>query len=290
MKARRMYFPRGVQDCPLDIYRIQESSKETQFIINHWHPQFEINYIEEGTFTLITPTAQLQLNPGDIQIIQPDEIHLFTANTDNAVRHAVIFSTELITVPKGHFFFDGFLHPLREGTLRIPQLIHPQDGCYSAVKPYLDKLMAANKMAPDFKSQAYLYTLGFCLALMPFCSIDKEEQSPSGSKGNEIIKRCHQYIGSHYMNPITLQEVADHVHLHPNYLCRLFKKHTGQTVVENINAIRVSYATQFIRNTSKTLPQIAEMCGFTSMSYFTKIFKRHAGFTPYAYSKMYKNL
>lgn len=290
MKARRMYFRRGPADCPLVVYRIHSAADKKTFRINHWHPQIEINYLKQGKVLVKRLTSELLLQEGQFCLMPPDEIHEHVPVGENNLMYTINFSTELITLPDGHFFQKNFLSPLRSGKLQLPEVITSSDGCYSEALSHLMQIIEADKGDPAYKSIVFLHTLGFCLAILPICNVTEDPQLPTGSKGNEVIKRCHQYIGENYMKPITLEQLSEHVHLHPNYLCRLFKKHTGQTVVENINAIRVSFATQFIRNSNKTLPQIADACGFNSMTYFTKVFKQHTGSTPYAYSKLFKNL
>lgn len=286
-----MSFARGEKDCPLAIYRDHYKHSETRFSPAHWHPQMEINFITRGTFTVSSLAGETRIGPGDFYLIPPEEIHSVRCDRDDSFRITVNFSPELITVPEGHFFFEGFLRPLREGILRIPRCLHPGDPGYEGAKRWYSMLESAEETKPDYKSQLFMGAMGFCLSLMPLCRIvaPDEENVLSGSKGNDIVRRCQKYIGRHYGSPLTLQTIADQVHVHPNYLCRIFKEYAGQPIFEYINSIRISFATQFIRNTDQTIPQIAERCGFNSMSYFVKRFKLYTGLTPHAYSKLYKN-
>lgn len=290
MNPRRMYFRRGPVNCPLAVYHTKNGLETKVFSTNHWHPQFEIIYVQRGQLLLKRLTSELLLQQGHICLLPPDEIHQVHHVAANSEIYHINFSPELITLPEGHFFHEQFLSPLRSGKLQFPEVITADHSSYEEVHFHVTQIIGAEKADPNYNSKVFFHALGFCLALLPFCAVTEDQHLPTGSKGNDTIKLCHQYIGRHYMETITLDQLAALVHLHPNYLCRLFKKYTGQTVVENINTIRVSFATQFIRNTDQTLPQIAEACGFNSMTYFTKIFKQHTGSTPYAYSKLYKNL
>ena len=291
MKPRRVYYTRGPKDCPLAVGSDRDLPARPDFAIIHWHSQFQLNYVEKGVAEFYTPNGTVTLYAGDILIIPPEEVHSMRTVEDGSTRHEVVFSPELVTVPEGHFFHTGFIKPLREGTLRFPRMLRPGDTGYEAVKHHLLNILTCKRTDQVFKVTAFYEAMGLCLALMPLTRIaEPGEPNPlSGVRGNDAINICTIHIGRYYYRHITLQELADLVHLHPNYLCRLFKEYCGQTIFEYITSIRVSFASQFIRKYDKPLQKIAEECGFNSMSYFNKKFKQHFGLTPYAYSKLYKN-
>lgn len=291
MKPRRIYYTRGPKDCPLESGKVKLAPIRNDFNIIHWHTQFQLNYVESGSIEVFSLNGNTSVHEGEIYIVPPEEVHGIRVTTQATTWTDLVFSPELVTVPEGHFFHNAFIKPLREGTLRFPRLLSPGDPHYSQVLEPMLKILNTSKNSPDYKSQVFLQAIALCLALLPMCSIaDPSDPNPlTGVRGNDAVKICTSFIGRNYYRQITLQELADLVHLHPNYLCRLFKEYSGQTIFEYLTSIRVSYASQFIRRYDKPLRQIAEECGFNSMSYFNKKFKEHHGLTPYAYSKLYKN-
>lgn len=110
-----------------------------------------------------------------------------------------------------------------------------------------------------------------------------------GETGSKVLSpavdKAARYAQSNYRRPVPLGEAADHVGLSPNYLCRVFKKETGMTWVEHLNAIRVSKAKELLLRTSATAEEIAEASGFGSLAAFSKTFKRREGVGPSAYRK-----
>ena len=175
--------------------------------------------------------------------------------------------------------------------MQAPQVIDPSMPGYEKVLAQFRMIMHADKKSPDYKATAFLGVMGLCLALMPLCRVlQQDETNPlTGVRGNNVVHFCQNYMGGHYGEKITLSQLAEKVHMHPNYLCKLFKDYTGQTIFEYLTSIRISFATQHIRNSPKPLRKIAEECGFNSLCFFNKKFKLHTGLTPYAYSKLYKN-
>lgn len=99
-------------------------------------------------------------------------------------------------------------------------------------------------------------------------------------KNHDIIQKCTQYMGAHLSEPLTLEEVASHVHLSPSYFSALFKQTTGVTFKERLNTIRIEESKRLLSNTDYTIIGIATAVGFESQGYFSKVFKKQTGMTP----------
>ena len=100
------------------------------------------------------------------------------------------------------------------------------------------------------------------------------------NKNSEIIKKTIRYISQNYANPLTLELVANQVHLNPSYFSTLFKQSTGSSFKEYLNMVRVEESKRLLANTDYALIDIAIATGFEDQSYFTKVFKRYTGLTP----------
>lgn len=103
------------------------------------------------------------------------------------------------------------------------------------------------------------------------------------SKNSEIIKKAMLYMSEHFNSPITLDEVAEHVHLHPSYFSTLFKSSTGSSFKEYLNMVRVEESKRLLANTDYSIIDIAVATGFEDQSYFSKVFKKYTGLTPKQY-------
>lgn len=103
------------------------------------------------------------------------------------------------------------------------------------------------------------------------------------SRNSEIIKKAMLYISEHFNMPLTLEEVADHVHLHPSYFSTLFKSSTGSSFKEYLNMVRIEESKRLLANTDFSIIDIAVATGFEDQSYFSKVFKKYTGLTPKQY-------
>lgn len=102
----------------------------------------------------------------------------------------------------------------------------------------------------------------------------------SQNKNREIIKKAIQYISVNFANPLTLENVAEHVHLNPAYFSTVFKQSTGTAFKEYLNMVRIEESKRLLSNTDYSLIDIAIAVGYDNQSYFSKVFKKHTGLTP----------
>lgn len=100
------------------------------------------------------------------------------------------------------------------------------------------------------------------------------------SQNSELIKRAMLYISKHFNEPLTLEDVAVQVHLHPSYFSTLFKQSTGSSFKEYLNMVRIEESKRLLANTDFSIIDIAIAIGFEDQSYFSKVFKKYTGLTP----------
>ncbi len=101
----------------------------------------------------------------------------------------------------------------------------------------------------------------------------------------EIIKKALEFINKNYHTEITLENVADSVHLSRIYFHNLFKSAVGQTVHRYILNKRMEEAKRRLLSTADSIGEIAMASGFSSQSYFNYIFRKETGMTPGQYKE-----
>lgn len=111
----------------------------------------------------------------------------------------------------------------------------------------------------------------------------------SGSKSDTIIQQAKRFIDSHYADDeISLQLVAENIHVSSPYLSNLFKSETGKNYTEYLFERRMDAAYHLLRNTNKTITEISLETGFTNPNYFSSCFKKNSGVSPKQYRSSYK--
>ena len=87
----------------------------------------------------------------------------------------------------------------------------------------------------------------------------------------------------HLADKITLDEIAQLLHMNPNYFCRYFKKQTGLTPMTYLLQMRIEQSVKLLSTTEAKVLDIALSCGFDNFSYFIRKFKFYKGMTPMQY-------
>lgn len=103
---------------------------------------------------------------------------------------------------------------------------------------------------------------------------------------NSLVVKTKQYIQTHLDENIARADLARNVYLHPDYLSSIFREKTGMTLTDYITGERIRLAEKLLRETQKSISEIALDVGFTNTSYFIKIFKKLTGDTPKKYREL----
>lgn len=106
-----------------------------------------------------------------------------------------------------------------------------------------------------------------------------------GAHNSKLVRAARDYIFDHINEPISTDALAAFLRMNRTYLCNLFMRETGMTVNHYIANVKMDEAKRLMRVTHKSIAEIAEYLGFSSQSYFQKVFKKYAGVTPGEYRK-----
>ena len=100
------------------------------------------------------------------------------------------------------------------------------------------------------------------------------------SNSENSIDKIIEYVNSNCHLPLSNTLIGEKFHYHPNYLNKLFLKHTGYSLHKYIIIRRVEKAQLLLSTTSLSATEIAFKCGFKNLSQFSKAFKNHTGVSP----------
>lgn len=103
------------------------------------------------------------------------------------------------------------------------------------------------------------------------------------SKG--LVEQARQYIGQHFQEDISLDNVADTVFLHPVYFSKLFKQHAGINFTEYLTRLRIDKAKELIQTGQYKMYEVGSMVGYPNSKYFYRVFKQTVGCTPTEYAE-----
>ncbi|MGR3777133.1 AraC family transcriptional regulator [Bacillus paramycoides] len=115
---------------------------------------------------------------------------------------------------------------------------------------------------------------------------DGGEFSPGiKQKSSRLAIEAMKYIGEHYVEEITVNDVADHLAVNRSHLYRVFHNHFGMSMKDWILRVRINHAAHLLSMTNESVENISYQVGFRSLVVFSRMFKKVTGETPTHYRK-----
>lgn len=178
----------------------------------------------------------------------------------------------------------GLDHTLEDARLKSLFLRRPAGFCHRLsdtgreLEPYFRFMAEEEASAPAFAgiSQAAL----FC-RMMVLCYRQNPERFPlpATTPAGPVLE-AQRYIDAHFMEDLTLGDLARHAYLSPSYLSHAFREWTGSSPKQYILLSRIALARELLSSTDLSVAAVASRCGFGDVSNFIRSFKKETGTTP----------
>ncbi|MCL6585970.1 MAG: response regulator [Anoxybacillus sp.] len=102
-----------------------------------------------------------------------------------------------------------------------------------------------------------------------------------------MIEQVEVFLHENYHRDLSLEEVAESVHLTPHYFSKLFKKQTGQTFIDYVTKLRIEKAKELLRDERLNIKEVCYDVGYKDPNYFSRVFKKWTNLTPKEYRQQY---
>ncbi|WP_431802303.1 bifunctional transcriptional activator/DNA repair enzyme AdaA [Halobacillus andaensis] len=122
------------------------------------------------------------------------------------------------------------------------------------------------------------------------CKRCRPDQQKGDQLNARLVENTKQFLQENYWKPLSIREIAIHVHVSPFHLGRVFKAHTSATPHAYVERLRIEQAKHFLRHTSHTNTYICYHVGFQNAASFYQAFKRHTSQTPKQYRKEHNHV
>lgn len=251
----------------------------------HWHSEFEINYLHRGKGEFICGNRKFEASEGDILILPPNMLHTAYPCKDNIlVYDAFVFSPILLGVNSNDRCSVECIKPIINGNIQINVHIHPGIKNYTAIKEIAMQILSCiheNSPRADLLLKSELMRLFWSLE----CSGDIIFQPDIGNSHGEIIRPVLEYMAGNYQNDITIEQLAELVHLSKSYFMKCFKDTAGVGAIEHLTQLRINAVCEALSSTQDKIADIAFRCGYSNLSNFNRQFLKKVGCSPDEYRK-----
>jgi AraC-like DNA-binding protein/quercetin dioxygenase-like cupin family protein len=253
----------------------------------HLHDRYEIVYVYSGKGTFFINQMLFEMNEGDLFIIPGNTIHQALPDSEAPLTAtAVYFDPQQI----GHYSAgDSFtnLHVFeRARKYKNYKLVVP-----AAMRPMLEEKLKQIHEELERHEAGFRYAVQLQLNIL-LISINRlilkesHHQLAASEVGPPWLLNILQHIDQFHTDQIAgLSYLAKHTSVSAAHLSRVFKQLTGMNITDYVNAKRISTAKELLLTTDLGIDTIAHNCGYESLPYFHKLFKKFTGVTPGQYRR-----
>ena len=219
----------------------------------------EISYIKEGELYVTRDGMEMVAHTGDILCtLYRYDTRVYTPRYH--CHHTVCASADFI-------YYDT---PTEESLLLSAVISSPNHGKFEEL---IDRLIYAKRVCPERR----LKCSGLFLQLLDDLSDECRRNMNGGSGGFSYIGKAKKYIYDNINRQITQKEVAASLGITPEYLCAIFKKYTGESMMRFINSRKLENICILMKQENIPLYRAAEMYGFTDPNYVSRLYRKYHG-------------
>ena len=131
-----------------------------------------------------------------------------------------------------------------------------------------------------------LFSLRHAALAIRLASLCKKYLVESVPRVTGTVSRAVEYINENIFDELTIDDIAGAIHVSKYYFCRKFREATKMTVMKYVLKTRIVIASEMLLKERCSLTEISSRCGFSSVSYFSRAFKREVGISPLEYRKI----
>jgi AraC-like DNA-binding protein len=249
----------------------------------HWHYDYEIVVVLDGSLQAFSGPAPFIMNAGDIVLINGKVIHEYKCTGNKNMCLFIQFPPSLfervLSIQQVYYFYlnsvSGILAP------KVPYRY------FAALVADIGVSSRQSGSTADLRTHALLQTL--IADLVDYAEYDIRSGNMGGGgeldSVGERISKISIFIDSHLQSENLAADIFETFGITEKTLYRYLKNITGQTLKDLIITARVEKSKQLLRETDRHAAVIADECGFFSEATFYRVFKKETGRTPKEYRR-----
>lgn len=249
----------------------------------HWHPCFEIATAQSSVLDCQVGQAHIHLEPGDSIFINQNIIHGIRQISGTAPDHLpiLIFSGTAIA-PESSAIYQKYVQPILSCRSLPFAVFRHGSSLWKETRQQICAAHDAMEKRPDCYELAAQRSI-CCIWEDLFrnaASLPKFEASQVQLNAQIRLQKMMQYIYENYAQAVTLADIAKAANISRSEAGRCFQSYLGCSPIEALIQHRLQVAQRLLQGTTMTLQEISVACGFRSVNYFSRQFRRRYGYAP----------
>ena len=257
----------------------------------HWHPDFELASVENSTLEYQVGQQRIVLEPGDSIFVNGNVLHGVKQLEGNQPEPMpnIVFSGSVVA-PESSIIFQKYIKPIALCDQLPFVVFRHNDRSQDEVNEWLKTIYSRLRRQDDCFELAVQRNLSrvFEYLFRNFERLPKTEVSRIQITAQVRIQKMLSYIYENYSNTVTLEDIARAANISRSEAGRSFHAYMGCSPVDALIQYRLQIAHALLNDKSLTLEEISCACGFHSVRYFNRQFKKKYGCTPHELRRLGK--
>lgn len=249
----------------------------------HWHPELEIATAVSSVLDFQVGKEHIILKPGDSIFVNGNMLHgakQLSGDIPDPVPN-IVFSGAVIA-PETSAIYRKYIHPIVSCNT-LPFIVFQQgNGWQGEVNRLVKEIYSQMDHQDPCYEMAVQRALSsiFELIFLNFEDLPKSETTRIQVDAQIRVQKMLSYIYEHYSETVTLEDIAGAANISRSEAGRCFNTYMGCSPIEALIQFRLQIAHRLLGDTTLTLREISSACGFNSVNYFSRQFRRAYGYTP----------
>lgn len=282
----------GNLEYPVGVYNIDMKNVYMGFVRWHWHEEMEISLVKQGQVEVSIGDDTFILKEGESILVNQNVLHtIHPASKENCVIQVVVFHPAYLFGYGETYMCTKYLNPIVATISMKHLLLQEKNPFNNKVKKLIDCIIADNlekKFGYELSTKRNLCDLWLLLLNNLSNNPPAIVETSALSSDKTRTKQGLMYIQENYAETITLDSLAEAIHISKSECCRCFKRSLNLTPFEYIIKYRIYMSTRLMmqRNPkSDSISELALSVGFNNTSYYNKWFKHYLKCTPSQYKR-----
>ncbi len=261
-------------------YRYQKKEFDAPW---HFHPEYELTLIRKSKGIRYVGNHVERFVPGDLVLIPPNVPHCWKNTAgDPRPSEAIVIQWRADVFGKGWQQKIEFA-PIAELLERNVCGIQFDSELVDRLLPELKRILGSHGLARYISFLKLLKTLAGTKKYRSLSS--RTVPGRLDATASRRIDTIQNFVTQHYQRKITLGEMATLTHMSEAAFCRFFKRIFGKTFFAFLNEYKIQTACALLATRQQQVAQVAYACGYESLPFFYRQFKKFTGTSPLQYQK-----
>ncbi len=252
----------------------------------HWHEEWEYAVIIEEPCEFYVENHRIMLREGDGIFINAKALHSVSDHLSCSKFHSAVFHPRLIGGNTDSYFWQSLVTPFAVNDSTRYIVLHHDITWEQNVMSHFMNAWQAVVNEPDNYQNITRFELSSAFHLL-IKHADFHESSLSSQElaNAHRIRIMLEYIETHYSEDLTVDKLAETISASESVVLRCFQQMLHISPIRYVKHLRIKKAADLLLTTNKSAKEIAMICGFNDISYFTRTFKETYQMTPGQYRK-----